>query len=326
MASSGRVLVLGGGVGGTLVANRLVRARPELDVTVVASHADHLFQPAILRVPFGPVPEKRLRRDERALLHPRVRLLASKAEGLDRVRGTVRLAAGDEVAWDVLVLATGARVAFEPVPGLREAGHHFHCVKAAGLLRDALAAFRGGHIVLGACRLPYKCPPAPFEFACLLDDHLRRDGRRAAARITFVYPERRLFSDPGVADALEPLLAARGIEVRAPFVPARVEPENRRLVSTGGESLDYDLLALVPPHAGAPIVRGSGLGDSQGWLPADPRTLRVAPRIYALGDAAGLPVPKSGAATHAQAGTIVRNVLREVDGHEPDAAYDGAAS
>lgn len=311
------VLVLGGGVGGTRVANAL--ARKGVPVTVVDSHGDHLYQPGYLYLAFGI--EFELARPGRSLLADGIEYAVDRAARIDSTARRVRFESGRELPYDILVIATGSRVDREAIPSLEESAHHFHCRYGAEELRDALALFEGGKIVVGAARLPYKCPPSPVEFALLLEEELRKRGTRC--EITYVYPHARVLTQERVADAAEALFAKRGIRTVTPFVAASADPGRRELRATDGRVLPYDLLVLVPPHCGAPFLAGTGLAGPGNWVRVDPRTLRASDGIYALGDAADLPVPKSGAAAHFQSEVVAENVLAELRGAPPAASYDG---
>lgn len=318
-----RVVILGAGVGGTLTANRLARSDGRLDVTVLDGDERHLYQPGLIAVALGRRTLGNFERPRRRLLDPRVRLIPAGVRAVDPDARRIETEAGDRLDYDFLVVATGCRPRARTIPGFREGAFHFHCAKRAVHLKDALDAFDAGHIVVGATRLPYKCPPSPHEFALLLDDILRRDGRRRRARITFVYPLPRAYPVPALAGMLEEILRERDISVAAPFTVKAVDPGRRRVESAEGRSLNYDLLVLVPPHEGEPILAAAGLAKEGGWVAADRGTLRVRDRVYALGDAADLAVPKSGAAAHYQAAVAAANVLAEAAGREPPARYDG---
>lgn len=318
-----RVAILGAGVAGTRVANRLARSGREVSVTVVDSHPLHLYQPGLLQVSLGGLDLDALERPHRTTLDRRVRLVEEEVRAVDPELRTVALGSGTAMDYDFLVAATGCRPHVSGIPGFREGAFHFHCPKRAVHLRDALERFSGGSVVVGAARLPYKCPPSAHEFALLLDERLRRDGRRPNTSITFVYPLPRVYPTPELAGFFEGLLRDREVVIEVPFTVASVDPGRRRVRSTEGKELPYDLLVLVPPHGGAPYLETIAPAAGARWIPADRRTLRVRERVYALGDAADLPVPKSGAAAHYQAETVVRNLLAEAEGREPAAAYDG---
>lgn len=316
-----RIVILGAGVGGTLVANRLARADANLDLTVVSGHADHLFQPGFLHVPFG-ADADRLARNERSLLRPGVKFRVEHAVELLPGKRSVAVESGAFLEYDWLVIATGSRLDHDRIPGAREGNHHFHCLKGARRLASRLAEFRGGDIVVGASRLPYKCPPSPLEFAFLLDSWLRKRGLRKATRLTFAYPLPGVSQLPVVAEWAEAALLDRGIAVVKDFATDLFDPAMKK-IRAGDRSLECDLAILVPPHVGAPFLRSSGLTDADGWVPADSATLKVRERIFALGDAADLPRPKSGSAAAFQSKIVAENILAEVKGRSSSAAYDG---
>jgi sulfide:quinone oxidoreductase len=188
-----------------------------------------------------------------------------------------------------------------------------------------LLRFRGGKVVVGVADLPYKCPPAPLEFAFLLEAYLARHGRRAATELTYLSPIGRAFTIETVSAFVTPLLAERGIRVETFFNTESIDPTTRTIASLEGETLDYDLLVLVPPHRGSAVVADSGLGDEQGWLPTDRATLqsKAYPNIYGLGDATDLPVSKSGSAAHFEARVIAERIVQTITGEAETAPADG---
>jgi len=175
-----RILILGGGTGGTILANILTRRlRPsEAEITLISASDRHFYQPAWLYIPFEKQSAKAVSRPLRSLLHRRVNLLISNIVELDTHRNWVRLSDGAVIHYDYLVIATGSEPVAEAVPGLRQHSTHFYTNESAQALFAALRKFNGGRIVVGVASLPYKCPPAPLEFAFLLEDFLVRTGRR----------------------------------------------------------------------------------------------------------------------------------------------------
>ncbi|MBI5500658.1 MAG: FAD-dependent oxidoreductase [Deltaproteobacteria bacterium] len=320
-----RVVVLGGGVSGTTVANALRRRRANLDVTLVDSHGDVVNQPTHLHIPFA-VRLERARATGR-LLRGGIRLVVDHAAGIDLDGRVVHLRAGTALPYDALVLATGARLDKRSLPGFREAAHNFHCHNAAERLRERLEDFAGGDLVVGAAAEIYRCPYAVPEFALLLDGWLRSRRLRGKTRLHVLLPEP-LFATLGpLGEELERLLLEAGACVRAPWSIASMDPRARSLHAADGAEQPFDLLVLVPPHRGAPFLAGSSLVDSAGWVAVDPRTLRArgAAGVFALGDAARLPAPKLGSAAHFQAAVVVEQVLAELDGRPSGARYDGRA-
>ena len=315
-----RVVVLGGGVAGTLVANRLSRRR-DVAVTLVDNHGRHLYQPGQLYLAFNDRTIAHYERDEASLLRRNVALRVARARSVDPDRRRVDFEDGSSLDYDWLVVATGSRVFHENVPGLKEHGLHFHCPNAAMKLKERLRAFTGGRIVVGAASLPYKCPPSAVEFALLLDEWCRARSIRAQTDIVFTYPIDGVFPRPEVGDTIRRWFADRSIRVETSFVPAGVEPS--RLTAADGRTLDFTLLVMVPPHKAAPFLRDSALAGPSGFVPVDRHTLRARDRVYAAGDSADLPVPKSGAAAHFQAPVVAANIAAELDGAAPESRYDG---
>ncbi len=346
---SRRVVIVGGGVGGTIVANLLARTlhQHEAEITLIDSTGKHAYMPGWLYLPFNHLPEEsgQLVRSEHDLLHHRVHLVVGEVQNIDVHNREIRVQQGagqDDIAgtggaktavyaYDYLVLATGARLAPEDLPGLREGEgkwHHFYSAEGSLRLREALQTFEGGRIVITVGGIPYRCPPAPLEFTFLLDEWLRKRGLREQTEIHYLYPLPRVFPIESVAEVAAPLLDERQIISTVFFNTERVDTERRVISSLEGEEFSYDLLVLVPPHRGAKVIEESGLGDEQGWLPTDRATLAVKGQehIYALGDATDLPVSKSGSAAHFEAKVVAHRLIAEIRGEEPEhleATYGG---
>ncbi len=322
------IVILGGGVGGTLVANLLARklSPRQANITVIDRSGRHTYQPGWLYIPFGGPPPERLERAERSLLARPVRLVIGDVRRIDRDARQIAMADGMIIPYDTLVIATGARLAPEAVPGYTEGAHHFYSAEAALRLHAALRDFQGGRVVVGVADIPYKCPPAPLEFAFLLDDALRERGLRERTEIVYLSPINRVFTIESVAQFVTPLLEQRGIRYELFFNTESIDPHARTITSLEETTLDYTLLVLVPPHRGAQIVVDAGLGDAQGWIPTDRETLqsKADPHIYVIGDASDLPVSKSGSAAHFEAKVVAHRVVCEVLEQTDDTRYDGA--
>ncbi len=321
-----RVVVLGGGVGGTLVANLLDKSLgKDVHVTVVDPSGMHDYQPGYLYVALGETSGHWLSRDERTLLRGGVELAIEEAVRIDQDAQTVELGRGGSLPWDYLVIATGARLVHDAVPGLREGAHGFYSLPDAERLREALRTFKGGHVAVGIAGIPYKCPPAPIEFTFLVEEYLRKKGMRDRSSISLLSPLNRCFTIESASKLLQPILDERGVEVKTFFNVESVDPSAGVVDSLEGEKIEYDLLVLVPPHRGAQVVIDSGLGDPGGWLPTDRTTLQVGDheRIFGLGDATNLPISKSGSTAHFEAPVIASRIASFVRGSAPKANYGG---
>jgi sulfide:quinone oxidoreductase len=322
-----KVVILGGGVGGTIVANLLAKKlRPdEAEITLVDKTGKHVYQPGFVYVAFEHQKPKRLVRDERKLLRKRVRLVLGEAVKIDPEAKKVHLADGAVLDYDRLVVALGARLTPDELPGYKETAHHFYSLEAAGELRKALEAFQGGKVVVTVASVPYKCPPAPSEAACQLDYYFTKRGIRDKVDIHFLSPLSRVFPLEPVNPVVEQVFAKHNIRSTIFFNTESIDREKKMVNSIEGESIPFDLLIMVPPHRGAKVVEDSGLGDRGGWLPTDKFTLRTKAHsdIFALGDCTDVPVSKSGAAAHFQAKVIAESLVADVRGLPATAKYDG---
>jgi len=317
-----KILILGGGTGGAIVANLLARklTEEEADITVVSANKRHYYQPGWLYVPFGKQDTRKLSKPVRSLLHKRVKLITERVVALDTERQCVLLPDEQPVKYDFLVIATGSFPVAEDVPGLAEGGHHFYTQEAACRLYNALQEFRGGRVVIGVGGLPYKCPPAPLEFTLLLDEFLAEQGARKRSRITYAFPISRVFPIESVANFAQPLLDQRDIQTELFFNLQEVRPKDRVALSLEGTELNYDLLVMIPPHRGASFLQGHPIADDKGWVKTDRATLQVTghDNLWALGDATDLPISKAGSTAHFEAPIVVERVAAAVRGNAPD--------
>ena len=322
-----RILVLGGGVGGTLAANLLARKLKrridagEVAVTLVDEGGEHVYQPGFMYIAMGGERAEKLHRPERSLLDRRIQLVIARATRIDPATRSVELESGDPLAYDYLLIATGSRIVPEEIPHFESEAHHFYGADAAERLRAALDAFDGGRIVVGIAGMPYKCPPAPLEVTFLVESELRDRGLRDRSEIHYCSPIGRAFTIESVSDMATPILEEKGIELHTFFNVETIDPERRVVESLEGEELSYDLLVLVPPHRGAQLVVDSGLAPAAGWLPTDHHTLEVTgqERMFAIGDATDLPLSKAGSTAHFEAPIVVERILAAIEGREPDA-------
>jgi sulfide:quinone oxidoreductase len=344
-----RVVVLGGGVGGTLAANLIARKLKsqikagEARVTVVDASGKHVYQPGYMYIAMGHERAEKLVKPERKLLDGNVELVVDGIVKIDPAGQTVSLESGASLAYDQLVIATGSRIMPEEIEHFDTEAHHFYTAEASARLRKALDAFTGGKIVIGIAGIPYKCPPAPLEVAFLVESELRERGLRERTEMTFLSPINRAFTIESVSEMATPILAEKDISLELLAGVASIDPERKVVITDAFEEHPYDLLIVVPPHKGAQVVIDSGLAPKSGWLPTDRHTLQVKtvakpapgqadedipryPNIYALGDATDLPLSKAGSTAHFEAPIVAERVAAAVLGREPegkDASYTG---
>jgi sulfide:quinone oxidoreductase len=328
-----RIVILGGGTGGTLAANRLRRALEapgtEIEIVVVDQDDKHLYQPGLLFVPFGLARGSDLIRPRHRQFRDGVEFRCSSVERVDLEADEVWLADGDVLTYDVLIVASGATLLPGETEGLTgpwwmERVFTFYDLAGATALSRAMAKFEGGRLVVNLVDLPVKCPVAPIEFAFLADWYLQRRGIRGKVDLTLVTPLDGAFTKPVCNRELGGLLEEKKIRVVTEFNTGEVRESS--LVSFDDREVGFDLAVVVPLHGGAPYInRSAGLGDPLGFVPADERTLQAKARsnVFVIGDAADLPVSKAGSVAHFEGEVLARNVRRYLAGEPFDANFDG---
>jgi len=326
-----RIVVIGGGTAGTLAANRLRRALgPDDEIIVIDADDRHLYQPGLLFVPFGLASPARLVRSRAAQLRAGVEFRQATVDQVDLDADKVVLAGGTPVPYDVLLVASGARLLPEETDGLTGPGwgetvHTFYSLSGAATLAGALAGFEGGRLVVDLVDLPVKCPVAPLEFCFLADWYLRRRGVRDRVQLTYVTSLDAAFTKATCNRELSGLLARKGIEVVTEFATGEVDAKAGRLVSYDDREVGFDLAVVVPVHGGAGYVsRSAGLGDPLGFVPTE-TTLqaKTKPNVFVIGDATDLRASKAGSVAHFEGEILVHNIYRYLAGEEPNARFDG---
>lgn len=330
-----RIVILGGGVGGTLSANLIARklkkelASGQVELNLVDAKGVHIYQPGFMYLAMGGERAKNLERPEKALLDKGINLVIGEVVRIDEATSAVELADGSRLHYDQLVIATGARIAPEEIEHFDTEAHHFYTAKAALRLREALDRFQGGSIVVAIAGMPYKCPPAPLEVSFLMEAELRARGLREVTTLHYCSPIGRAFSIETVNEMATAVLEDKGIELHTFVNVEAIDAANKKVLSLEGEEFSYDLLILVPPHHGQQFLIDSGFAPAPGgWLPTDRTTLQVGgrPNVYALGDATDLPLSKAGSTAHFEAPVVAERVAAAVQGREPagkHAGYEG---
>jgi len=330
-----QLLILGAGTAGTTLANRLLQGRLPSDwaLTVVDPAAEHLYQPGLLFLPFGARDERRMLRPRAATLRPGGHWVQQAVERIDPDRKAVVLTDGESLPYDLLVIASGSEIHPEETEGMTgEAWNRdvfeFYTLEGALRLRDALARFERGRLVVDVVEMPIKCPVAPLEFVFLADAFFRRRGLRDRVEIVYATPLDGAFTKPVAARLLGGMLESRGIRVEPSFSASAVDGDSHLLRSWDGRELAYDLLVTIPTHKGAGLIEKSGLGDELAFVPTHPHTLaaRDVADTFVIGDATNLPSSKAGSVAHFQSEVLEENLLRTIAGRSPIEDFDGHAN
>lgn len=342
---SKQIVVVGGGVGGTMVANQLVSKlypeiqRGEVKVSLLSNSPDHFYKPAFMYVAFNLFFEEELKRPERSLLRPEIRFIVDEVTRFDFARQELRTRGGKRQGYDFLVIATGCLPAPERIEGLKEAGDHFYQYAPARQLAQRLSRIEKGRIFITVSfpqtpNVPHQCGIAPVETTLMLDDFLRRRGVRGKVEIVYTYPTTAqllrncLFLQRPTGEILPSLFEQKNIRFQRGFTLCKVDPDQRIAYSEEGDSQPFDILMATPPIRAVDAVLESGASQApnrEGWLPTHHETLQVygLDGVYVIGDTVDLPISKAGGACHNQAPVIANNIAAEIRLGAPNAAYDG---
>lgn len=325
-----KIVILGGGTGGTMVANHLAKGlqneikKGDVKITMVTQSEKHIYQPGYLFVTFAHEEPEHYVQEQKNLIHSDIELIITEATKIDKANKKISTSNG-EISYDYLVIATGSIPRYDLVPGLAEGANNFYSMEGALELRDRLLDFKGGKIVI-TLGLPHKCPVAPIELFFMLEEYFQNTGIREKVEFVYTYPIEDVHLAPPVAKWLKPQLEKRNMRYVTNFAPGKVDPEKRVLYSTDGKEESYDLLISIPPHRGAEIIFNSeGLGNEQGWIEVNPHTLKAVndKYIYVVGDATALQISKAGSTAHYESEFIAKNVIAEIHGIQPSHHYNG---
>lgn len=331
------MLILGGGTAGLTVAARLVNAGVS-GVVLVETSEVHYYQPLWSLVGAGVFPREQSARPEADYVPRGVRWVKGWVEGFAPETNAVTLRDGTRLTYDHLVVALGIQLDWKSIEGLQ--GHlgkdglvSNYSYETVSSTWEALRNFQGGNAIFTMPTPPVKCAGAPQKILYLAEDHLRRRGVREKSRVIWASAGAAMFGVPKYREALERVVATRGIETmfRQELVavrPAAKEAVFRHLDEGGEKVLKYDLLHVVPRQSAPDVIKQSALADSAGWVEVHKHTMRHLrfPNVWSLGDCSSLPTSRTGAAIRKQAPILVDNLLAVREGREPTGSYDGYTS
>lgn len=329
------IVILGGGAGGIVAANNLRRRLPKKHrIVVIDRSADHMFSSSLLWVLVGNRRNQQIRRPLRNLADKGIEFHHAEIEEIDLDRRLIRTET-ERFDYDYLIIALGAQLAPETVPGFDEMALNLYEPGGCERAYKALQAFSGGTIGVFIPSMPFKCPAAPYEAAFLMESFVRKKGLRNQTEIHLFTPEHQPMpvAGTGLGDALTAMLRARGIHLHLLYTFEELRPGTREIVSSDGQALQVDLLLGVPPHRAPEVVRSSGLLGVSGWIHVDRETLRTeTDRVWAIGDITsirlhnGKMLPKAGVFAHNEANVVVEQIASEIRGRQSDVVFDGKGS
>ncbi|MCG6968117.1 MAG: NAD(P)/FAD-dependent oxidoreductase [Chromatiaceae bacterium] len=324
-----RILIVGGGTGGTIVGNNLARRLAEeiragkVRITMLSASDKHMYQPGLLYVAFGQMMPDELYRKQATLLESSIDFHVDPVTEFQLDQKRVRTQGGKTHEYDVLVIATGSRIVPEEIPGLSEGAETFYSEKGAVQMFKRLREFEGGKIAI-VVGVPHKCPIAPVEVVFGLHDYFNARGIRDKVHIKYHYPIGRIHTIENVAKWAKPEFDRMGIEYETLFNVSEVDVKNKVVKSEEGTEAEYDMLIAIPPHRGMEVIEKDKLGQG-GWIPTDRHqlTMKGYDNVYVVGDTTNLPVSKTGSAAHFEAEVISENIASIIKIGTPVREYDG---
>lgn len=322
-----KILVIGGGMGGTILANNLARRLTgelktgKTSITMLSASPRHMYQPGLLYVAVGKMSPDELYRDQAGLLEPGIEFKVDPVTEFDLDNNRVKTEGGNTYGYDALVIATGSRTHAEGTPGLAEHAEQFYTEADAVKMFKRLQAFDGGKVVVSV-GVPHKCPMAPLEITFMLVDYFKQRGIWDKVDLHYTYPIGRTHSLEPVAKWATPEFERLGITYETLFNMKEVK--EGVVISEEGSETAFDLLVTVPAHKGMQVVEDAGLGAG-GFIPTHRHRLNMEGRdnVYVIGDTTNLPISKAGSTAHFEAEALAENLASMVRIGVPVRDYDG---
>ncbi|MBH2005580.1 MAG: NAD(P)/FAD-dependent oxidoreductase [Sphingobacteriia bacterium] len=330
-----RLIILGAGTAGTMMANHLQHELDlnEWEIQIIDERVEHHYQPGYLFLPFDIYQPEDIIKSIAEFIPKGVSLLIAKINKIDAPNNQVVLENGEQLHYDLLIIATGAKIAPEEVEGMKGSEWHksvfdFYTFEGSLALRNKLREWQGGKLLVHITEMPIKCPVAPLEFSFLADSYFKHKKMRDKVEITYVTPLSGAFTKPKATEALEHLLHEKDIHIESDFAIAEVDNENKKIIDYGGRAISFDLLVTIPTNKGDELMARSGLGDDLNYVPTNKATLQSQqyPNIFVLGDASNIPASKAGSVAHFEAEILTENILRFMNGEPLKEEFDGHAN
>ncbi len=329
------LLILGAGTSGTMMANHLVSKLPkkEWQITIVDQFKTHYYQPGFLFLPFDIYTSKQVKKNGQKFIPKAANYIQEEIELIRPEANEVDLKNGEVLPYDILIIATGCKIAPDEIEGMDGPNWHknifdFYTYEGAKALRNKLREWEGGKLVVHITEMPIKCPVAPLEFAFLADSYFKNKGMRDKVDITFVTPMDGAFTKPTATKTLHYLLEEKNIKEVTNFNIERVDYENNKIIDYADEEVPYDLLVTTPTNMGDDLIERSGLGDDLNYVPTHKASLQTKEHenIFAIGDATNIPASKAGSVAHFEAEILTENILLYIKGEPLKEEFDGHAN
>jgi sulfide:quinone oxidoreductase len=330
------IIILGGGVGGIVTANKLSdHLGGEHKIILIEKNKEHTFAPSYLWLMNGDRTKKQISVPLKSLVKNNIEVVNDFVNEI--VPAEHKVKAGEkEYHYDYLVIALGADLAPEKIQGWDDSIHTFYNLEGAERLHETLKIFSGGKVALVISSMPYKCPGAPHEGVMLVEDFLKSKGIREKVEISLFTPESQPLpvAGPELGNAVKSMLDKKGIRFHPLLNLNSVDTKSKQLFFNGKETFEYDLLIMIPPHQAPEVVRKSDLANANGWIDVNPASLQTKyENVFAIGDISSIPLPgrwvpdkpmmlpKAGVFAHLQADVVAKNIVKEIQGKKADEKF-----
>jgi sulfide:quinone oxidoreductase len=330
-----RVIILGAGTAGTMMANHLHNKldKKDWEVIIIDERKNHYYQPGFLFLPFDLYAPEALVQPIQKFIPRDVKFINDSIERISADENLITMSDGTSYPYNILIIATGAEIAPEEIEGMiseewEKSIFNFYTFEGALRLRNRLRDWEGGDLVVHITEMPIKCPVAPLEFAFLADSFFKHRGMRHKVKITYVTPLSGAFTKPKATKALEHLLKEKNIAIVSDFAIEKVDSAKRTIIDYAGKEISFDLLVTTPTNKGSELIERSGLGDELNYVPANKATLQSLrhENIFVIGDAAAIPASKAGSVAHFEAAILTKNILHYIHNEPLTEEFDGHAN
>jgi len=323
------IVILGGGIGGIVTANRLRKLLPvNHRIVLIEKNSYNSFAPSYLWVMNGDRKPEKIVRDVKHFVNPGIEVFHSEVKEIIPAARAVKLEDRTQ-GYDYLVIAMGSEMVFDNIQGLDEDVLTYYTLDGAIKVKEAISSFTGSKIAIVICSLPYRCPAAPYEGALLISEYFRKKDTNNKIEISLFTPEPYPMpvGGPQLGELVKQTIKSKGIEYHPLYRLSSIDKQNLQIHFENKESYNYDLLIVIPPHKGSPVLKESGMANETSYVPVDPLTLKTwHENVYALGDASAISIPgkwkpdvnmmlpKAGVFAHSQAKIIANNIAVEITG------------
>ena len=329
-----QILILGGGIGGLAVANKLrKKLGKENNIILIDKNDKHIYAPSFLWVMEGKRNAEKIQKPLEFLKRRGISFVNEKVVKIEPEKNIIKTNKNN-FNYDYLIISLGAELVPENINGLSQAGYNLYQIEEVERLREDLKEFKGGNVTVVISSLPFKCPAAPYEAAFLLDEYFYKRGMRSKTDIMVYTPETLPMPSAGPENGkiIKSMLESRNINFTPEVQLVSVDSDKKELKFKEGKIVNYDMLIFVPPHQGPRVIKDSKLGNESGWIPVNKYTLETKYKnVFAIGDVtfitldSGKPLSKAGVFAHLEAEVVAENIAAEINGLNPNKKYDGQA-